>query len=363
MLSARDKSRILFDVIGMPIGSGVLTLSQQDVEDMTDYAFKSRVGLLFLDECVKKGVQLGAEALELHRTLLHRRTETDRVVKKLAQRLDEVARGEWVLFKSIKPFASTPNDTDWFPLDPGQHKQLCDHLLATGDFKLLETAPRQTTLIETAGEGFADTTKRGGIYYVDCYVIPSTDYFVYFDTTRLRRYVRSTDVDGYPVPVLAPEAELASILFHNVFPERSFSHESYYLVKSYLDQMERAESTGQFVEVCKDQKMEYAICANLSLVRDIDMGVFGIRDERVDYIMAALGHDELWVKGFDPNGKYPFEFPNRIYWQAFVSKNRDRTSLRSSFTQAAHMLNPIFFADVVKILWRRSVRGGVYEQN
>ncbi|WP_442273956.1 hypothetical protein [Terrabacter sp. 2TAF16] len=350
-------------MIGMPIGSGSATPTQQQVEALTDYAFKSRVGLLFLDECLGKGVHLGAEAQELHNTLVHRRFETDRVVKKLAQRLDEVAQGEWVLFKSIKPFASTPNDTDWFPLDPGRHKELCDHLLATGDFKLLETAPRQTTLIETSGEGMTDTTKRGGIYYIDCYVVPSTDYFVYFDTTRMRRYVRSTDVAGYPVPVLAPEAELASILFHNVFPERSFSHESYYLVKSYLDQMERAESLEHFVEVCVDQKMEYAICANLSLVREIDTVIFDIRDERVDRVMTALGHAGLVVKGFDPNGVLPFEFPNRVYWRAFASKNRDRTSARSSLTQLRHMANPVFFADVVKIIWRRSVRGGVYEQN
>ncbi len=30
--------------------------------------------------------------------------------------------------------------------------------------------------------------------------------------------------------------------------------------------------------------------------------------------------------------------------------------------QAAHMLNPLFFADVVQIIWRRTRKGGVYEQ-
>lgn len=363
MLTASDKTRILFRAIGPTPGTGDVLPSADQLEEMTEYAFKSRIGLLFLDECLRMGVELGPEARELHESLTARRHATDEVVVQLAKKLDEVARGEWVLFKSIKPFAATPNDTDWFPLDPARHKELCDHLQHDGEFKLLEVAPRQTTLIESSGVNVTDTTKKGGVYYIDCYVFPSTDYFVYLDPRKLRQHVRSTEVNGHRIPILSPHAELAAIMFHNVFPERSFTPESYYLIKHYLDQIEVNESLAAFVTVCAEQKVEYAAATNLALTREIDRHVFGIEDPRMTELLSRLGHPDLRVNGFDPGGKYPYEIPNRHFWRAFVSKQRDQTSRRSTYVQLLHMLNPVFLADVLKVIWRRSVKGGVYEQN
>lgn len=363
MLSPSDKTHILFRTIGSKPGTGDLIPTSDQLEEMTEYAFKSRIGLLFLDECLRKGVAMGPEAEELHQSLTARRLATDEVVVRLTKKLDEVARGEWVLFKSIKPFASTPNDTDWFPLDPARHQELCDHLQRDGDFKLLEVAPRQTTLIETGGVGITDTTKKGGVYYIDCYVYPSTDYFIYLDPRMLRAHVRETQVNGHPIPILSPHAELAAIMFHNVFPERSFTPESYYLIKDYLDQIESSESLQAFVDVCREQKVEYAAATNLALTRDIDRELFGKEDPRIVSLMRLLGHADLSISGFHPGGKYPYQVPNKNFWWAFVSKQRDRTSRRSTYVQLAHMLNPVFLIDVLKVIWRRSVKGGVYEQN
>jgi hypothetical protein len=362
-LAPADKTRILFHTIGSPIGTGTLVPKPDDIEQLTEYAFKSRVGLLFLDECLRREVELGPAARELHASLTKRREATDAVVVRLARKLDEIARGEWVLFKSIKPFAATPNDTDWFPLNPKRHAELVQYLQQDGDFKLLEVAPRQTTLIESSGEGVTDTTKKGGVYYVDCYVYPSTDYFIYLDPRRLRDHVRTTQINGYRIPILSPPAELAAIMFHNVFPERTFTPESYYLVKSYLDRIESEGCFEDLVRVCRQQRVEYAAAANLAFVRAVDREQFGLVDDRVQRVMRDLGHESLELPGFDPCGAYPHQLSNRVFWGAFLSKQRDGTSLRSSFTQLLHMLNPVFFADVVKIIWRRSVQGGVYEQN
>jgi hypothetical protein len=363
MLSPTDKTRILFQTIGSPIGTGELVPSTEDIEELTEYAFKSRIGLLFLDECRRRGIRLGPAAVELHASLTKRRKATDAVVVKLARKLDEVAAGEWVLFKSIKPFASTPNDTDWFPLDPKRHSELVAHLQHGGEFKLLETAPRQTTLIDRSGEDVADTTKRGGVYYIDCYVYPSTDYFIYLDPRRLRDHVRTTHINEYPIPILSPQAELAAIMFHNIFPERTLTPESYYLVKGYLDRIESEGSFEDFIRVCRDQRVEYAAAANLAFVRAVDREQFGLVDDRTESVIRDLGHPSLELPGFDPCGAYPHQVSNKVFWATFISKQRDPTSLRSSFTQLLHMLNPVFFADVIKIIWRRSVRGGVYEQN
>lgn len=364
MTTKAEKSQLIFQTIGWPIGTGTVTPDPEILEDITEFAFKSRVGLLFLDECVNRGVTLGPKALELHASLIARRRETDRVVAKLAAKLDEKAKGEWALFKSIKPFASTPNDTDWFPFDKKRHKELVDHLTAPGGgFKWMETAPRQTTLIEEGGEGVTDTTKKGGIYYIDCYVAPSTDYFIYLDPRRMRGHTELFEVNGYSVPILEPHAELTSILFHNVFPEKSFTIESYYLTKRYLDLMEERGTLDDFASVCREQKVEYASAVNLIVTGEIDKAQFGVTDPRITRILDLLGHSKTTVKGFNPKGAFPYEFPASVFWRAFLSKQRDRTSFLSTLNQFAHMLNPIFFADVVRILWRRTVKGGVYEQN
>ncbi len=363
MISNAEANRLLFHTIGWPIGSGTTSPPLDAIEELTEYAFKNRVGLLFLDRCKSQKAALGPKALGMHQSLMARREATDAVVVKLARRLDEIARGEWVLFKSIKPFASTPNDTDWFPLDRRRHGELCDHLISDGQFSLLEVAPRQTTLIEASGEGVTDTTKRGGVYYIDCYVIPSTDYFVYLDSDRLREHTDTVEVLGYSVPILAPHAELAAIMFHNVFPERSFSIESYYLIKSYLDLIEEAGTLGQFVRVCRDQKMELAAACNLAMTSQIDLAMFNAVDARIVTLLEQLGHTGLKIGTLDLADPLPFDIPNRYFWGVFVSKLRDRTSLASAAVQLLHMLNPVFFADVVRIIWRRSVRGGVYEQN
>uniref|UniRef100_UPI002493A26B hypothetical protein n=1 Tax=Pseudorhizobium flavum TaxID=1335061 RepID=UPI002493A26B len=76
-----------------------------------------------------------------------------------------------------------------------------------------------------------------------------------------------------------------------------------------------------------------------------------------------LGHKDMTIPDFDPLGAFPYAFTNGAFWRTFLSKQRDPTSFRSSLVQFAHMLNPVFFVDVVQILWRRCVRGGVYEQN
>ncbi len=364
MMTNAEKTRLIFETIGWPIGTGTAKPNPEDIEEITEFAFKSRVGLLFLDECVNRGIQLGPKALELHSSLMNRRKETDRVVVKLAKRLDEVAKGEWVLFKSIKPFASTPNDTDWFPFDAKRHKGLVDHLCEPGGgFKLMEIAPRQTTLIEEGGEGRTDTTKKGGIYYIDCYVAPSTDYFIYLDPRRMRDQTEIIEIEGYPVPILQPHTELTSIMFHNVFPEKSFSIESYYLIKRYLDLMEERGTLSAFVDVACGQKVEYACAANLVIVREIDRARFNARDARIDGILEKLNFGHLKAKNFTADDALPHEFPASVFWWAFLSKQRDRTSFISTLNQFVHMLNPIFVADVVRIVWRRTIKGGVYEQN
>ena len=122
-------------------------------------------------------------------------------------------------------------------------------------------------------------------------------------------------------------------------------------------------SLQEFVEICRQECVEYAVAANLAMVRDVSREVFDQLEPRIDLLLRQLGHPDFEVPGFEPIRRYPYSIPNRIFWRSFFSKQRDSTSRRSTVTQLLHMMNPVFFADVVRIISCRSVRGGVYEQN
>lgn len=65
-----------------------------------------------------------------------------------------------------------------------------------GGFKWTETAP-QTTLIEEGGTGLTDTTKKCGVYYIDRYVAPPTDYFIYLGPRRMRSFTEIIAIGGF----------------------------------------------------------------------------------------------------------------------------------------------------------------------
>lgn len=361
-MTVDERTKMIFETIGFPIGTGVSAPTPDEVDAALDYVFKSRVGLLFLNRCVANGVVLSERARELHLSLQERSSRTRIVIAKLARVLNSAAPKSWVLFKSLKPFASTPNDTDWFPLHRADHAGLVATLVASGEFELLEKAPLQTTLVEVSGRGKVDTTKKGGIYYIDCYQVPSTDYFIYLDTSALRRQIEHVDVEGELVPTLSPAVELFATMYHNVFPERSFSIESYYLIKEYLSVLERRQDLTGFVELVRKQAGESAVRTNLALVDAIDEQVFHQKDASVSWLLSQFGERSA-PDNFNPLGRYPYEVPTKLFWAAFFSKLRNRVARRSFYVQVAHMLNPAFFVDVIRIIYRRAVRGGVYEQN
>src|SRR3954454_18214704 len=115
-MSLDKQTQMIFSTIGFPIGTGTLAPTAAEVDNALDYVFKSRVGLLFLNCCVANGAKLSDRAGEMHSSLQERSSRTRVVIAKLARVLNSADAGQWVLFKSLKPFASTPNDTDWFPL-------------------------------------------------------------------------------------------------------------------------------------------------------------------------------------------------------------------------------------------------------
>ncbi len=359
---AETPVEVLFGAIGSPLGGERRTPSPQQVDACFDFAFNNRVGLLFLERCFEQGVALSPSAQENRRRLIERRERTEQVMIRLAEVLQQAAPDRWVLFKSVKPFPSTPNDTDWFPFDRKDHPALVDLLLRSG-FAFLEKAPMQTTLVEESGVNVTHSDKRGGVYYIDCYVAPAADYFIYLDPAKLRSHFTYREVQGHRLPALDAPAELIAILFHNVFPERTYSIESFYLVLHYLAEIDRAGRTDAFIAAVQENHVARAASANLAVTAALHRRHFGSCPEnlaRLFEVFPAARKEALILE--ESGYALPYHFSNPCFWRCFADKLRDPISLWSAMVQATHMLNPLFFADVVRITWRRTRKDGVYEQ-
>jgi len=361
--SQTDKwQETVFAAIGSPLSGGGVRPDTKIIDDCFDFAFENRIGLLFLERCVALGATL-SEVSQGHLDRLNeRRRRTESVMVRLSEILQKKVPNKWVLFKSVKPFPSTPNDTDWFPFDIKRHGELVNYLLENG-FKFLEKAPMQTTLIAEEGEGIAHSDKRGGVYYIDCYQAPSADHFIYLDPAKMEKHFTLKEVTGTPLPALAASGELVAILFHNVFPEKTYSVESFFLTLHYLAEIERDGQLDDFIATVRENCVERAVSANLAITAWLHERYFGSVPPFLDLLLKKFpsGTEERVV--FEAaGGQLPYNFSNGCFWKVFFEKLRDPLSLRSAFVQAFHMLNPVFFFDVMRIIWKRTRKGGIYKQ-
>ena len=359
---------LMFKVIGSPFNNDANILteipSSNAIDDLFDLSFKNRVGLLFLQRCIELGIPLSETGKRNYQKLNQRREDTEDMLIKLTRTLDAVYEDQWVMFKTVKPFPSTPNDTDWFPFNIKDHKWLCEHLLNSG-FTFLEEAPLQTTLIDESGVGQAHSDKRGGVWYIDCYRAPGADYFKYLDTAKLKCHFTRIEIKGSWIPILKAPAELIAICFHNVFPERTYSIESFYLILHYLKEINK-EKKGieDFLSTVHENHTSQAVYANLIITASLHQHHFGYTPELINYLLAEFSHTDKEALNLEKNNfTLPYNFTNTCFWRCFFEKLKDPVSLKSLFIQGFHMLNPIFLWGVIKILKQRLSGQGIYEQH
>ena len=354
----------MFHVIGSPfVENPDITLpTKSEIDDLFEFSFENRVGLLFLQKCVDLGAELSLAGQENYRRLDQRRSDTEDVLVKLTKILDAIHKDNWALFKTVKPFPSTPNDTDWFPFDEEDHPKLCEHLLRSG-FSFLEEAPLQTTLIDDSGVGAADSDKRGGVWYIDCYRAPGADYFKYLDPSKMKRHLIRTEVKGEMLPNLASPAELTAICYHNVFPERTYSVESFYLILHYLKDMYDRDLIDEFIRTVHENCVPRSVSANLAVTRALHRHHFGFVPKILDDLLVtfckAVSEENTLA---EDNYFLPYNFTNSCFWLCFAEKLKDPISFKSIFVQAFHMANPVFAWGVLKIIWKRTRRGAIYKQ-
>ena len=242
--------------------------------------------------------------------------------------------------------------------DAKSFKKAIDHLYRS-NYEFHEWAPMQTTLIHPDGVGKTGKGKKGGIYYIDMYSDISTDYFLYINKKSLLPHVETRELEGVQIRNLKKEIELAIILFHNIFPERTFQLEHFYMPLYHLS--DESFDMELFMDYCQKQKMTRAVLTNLTIVEYLHNTIFNVVPEPVTNILNHWGRNHYELKRFIERGSIaPYMISPRTFWLTFLDKLHDISTFKSVFVQLLHMLNPVFFLDVLRSLKNRFSEKGTY---
>ncbi len=203
--------------------------------------------------------------------------------------------------------------------------------------------------------------KKGGTYYIDLYTEISTDYFSYVNKHRLRPFVIRREVNGVPVNLLRPEPELAIVMFHSVFPERTFQLEHFYVP---LHMLAKAEfEVERFIRFARESGAAYAVKTQCALIAWMHQKNFGFVPRPIERVLAALGTNQREVARLEAKeGRTPYMFTPRTFWTAFAYKALEWHCFKSLAWQGAQMLNPKFFLEVMKSIRLRMSEKGIYHQ-
>ncbi len=347
----------LIKIIGSPFIKDVPEVDQKTLENVYDQAFADRVALLYLTIHRKKGWSQFLE--ERYQTLKGRRERTLDVIADLGSTLNQLGVLDYAVFKSLKPYPATPNDTDVIVFGGREEFKAALTVLYDEDYLFHEWAPMQTTLIHPKGRGKTGKGKKGGIWYIDMYSDISTDYFLYIDKKALTPYVETRMVKGKEIRNVRKEIELAIILFHNVFPERTFQLEHFYMPLYHL--AEDNFDVDVMLKFARDQKLTRALFTNLTMVAHIHKKVFGFVPGRITDILDRLGTNMPELVRFISRGETtPYMISPKTFWLTFLDKIYDPAAFKSLITQGLHMLNPVFFFDVMRSLANRFSERGTY---
>ena len=118
--------------IGSPAGEAPIRGDSElnTLREEYELAFENRIGLLYL--LARPEEALPSEFSEKRKQLLEREAKTEEVVIRLCAALNELGT-PYVIFKTVRPFPFTPNDTDVLFLGSRkQYKTAVQYLLEKG---------------------------------------------------------------------------------------------------------------------------------------------------------------------------------------------------------------------------------------
>jgi hypothetical protein len=343
----------LLKIIGSPFHDKKSYKSSIDIQHLSslyELSFENRIELLFLHALRDNNL---LEEFEDKLIEMEKRCITTRRIAAQTSHILSEAGIKHAVFKSIKPYPATPNDTDVVCFGKEREYQKGLKALTDSSYVIQAYAPMQTLLYHPWGEGKVGPGKKGGTYYVDFYRGVAVDHYEYVNKSALAEYCIERVVDGEKTVLLAAEPELSIVMFHNVFPEKTFQLEHFYLC---LYGMANPDfDLAAFIAFTEQNAMVMAVRSNLTIIELLHEKVFGTVPDAIRELMKRWGREQSVIellKEYDY--RITFIFPASLFWKVFLHKQKDPFSRRSLAHQCFHMLNPIFFWDAFRSAWKRT---------
>ena len=351
----------LIKMIGSPFADQLNNWNHPAALNLTalyDLAFENRVELLFLQALEKYGLLKGFENKKQEMEL---RCATTRKIAAGASRVLTEAGVKHVIFKTIKPYPATPNDTDICCLGDEKEYRRGLKALTDANYVVLEYDPMQTLLYHPWGEGKVGEGKKGGTYYVDFYRGIAVDYYEYVNKHNIAQYCIQRKIEGQEkVVLLSAEPELSIVMFHNVFPEKTFQLEHFYLCIYGMANPEF--EIERFIDFTEKNHMTMAVCCNLSIIEILHKKTFGTSPKIISTLLNRWGRKYSIIDQVKrQNYHLTYIFTATVFWGVFFSKLKDPFARRSLSIQCFHMLSPSFFWDALKAAWTRTFEKNIYE--
>lgn len=343
----------LIRVIPSPFSSKTYSLeSKREAVELYEYAKANRISLLYLDS-IKDSREIGLQSE--YEKEKRRYQETLKTILRLSKALNP-GKLDYVFFKTLKPFPSTPKDIDLLFFGSQREIDLAKTLLAR-ICMMIEKSPMQTMFYDVrGGKDKVDRYKKGGIFYVDLYENAAASYIVYMDKRKLQKHVSRTVVESAEIPILAPEAELAITLIHSIIPEQLYTLSDYYTTLHYFARMDQGQLEN-FIRVARENHILLAVRSSIGLTARLHRQAHGfipelLRKTLVETKKISLKTSSVSDDIFDCPRKYSLF----TVLEVLLEKAGDESFRKSVLIQAVNMRNPKLAKWVIGEITRRRRR-------
>jgi hypothetical protein len=259
---------------------------------------------------------------------------------------------DYVVFKTLKPFPYVPSDIDllFFSRDESR-KALA--LFARKGFRVLGSGPLNFTVLNS----------ENGIK-VDLYDEVMVSGTAYLDKRKLKEFVTETLINGFQVPVFAPEVELLCTIAHSFYKEQLYTLADFYTVLTNVTRF-TSKQRDVFLKLAKTQCVQYACSLSLELTYLIHSKAFDERVREIEDIWKELCVESLFVsyarkklKGKERRLKMPYKYDYVTVILGFLEKIVKDNGTRSTLPNQLRdlLLNPTFSTGFIQNLVNHALR-------
>lgn len=263
-------------------------------------AQKNKIGLLYCSACNYQDENLTARHELLMRTL----GEVSDLFNKNSV--------DYAVFKTVKPFKTTPSDIDVIVSDSALTH--ASSVLKDAGYKVL------------AEDSYSATMSKNMI--VDLQLQPSVSNLPYLDKDYLMNSRTRRTVNGIEFYGLSDEAEITVVACHSVYKELMFTLNDYYTI-TILAQRVQINDILRAAQITKNENVFKII---MGLCQQITERAFGTTDLRVCETSRQLGLEVTDVENM------PVKFPLSLVVKLLLSKatrdNLVRTNVVPAFIKS-----------------------------